>query len=248
MGDFETRAGFLRLMVGEPLRWIKQNSRSSCSPSTRPMRECRLVSKTRTKSMPVDHRCRESSEIGGARIWCEDSGQQNTPALLCLSGGLSGLEEFSLVLSDPENELRTVGVCNRGESKSTPAVGRGVCGEGAGRLISLNQCALPSCPALDRRLGHHVDWLPRLAPDITGPKRGLMALKFQRRCKSFQNLCECGCLCSLSDTKGKLREVPSLGWQRRMFAPATVVKHSAIRGLVRLGAFTDSRRTRRALL
>lgn len=69
--------------------------------------------------MPFNHQTGTHLEIDGARIYYEDSGERERPALLFLHGGMCNIEEFNPILPDLENRFRIIGIDSRGQGKST---------------------------------------------------------------------------------------------------------------------------------
>jgi pimeloyl-ACP methyl ester carboxylesterase len=73
--------------------------------------------------MPFNHQFGEYLETDGARIYYEDSGRKDRPALLFLHGGLGNIAEFNAILPELETKFRVAGIDSRGHGKSTLGAG-----------------------------------------------------------------------------------------------------------------------------
>ena len=62
---------------------------------------------------------RGSLDIDEARIYCEVTGNESSPALLVMHGGFGNLEDLNTILPDLDKEFKVIGIDSRGHGKST---------------------------------------------------------------------------------------------------------------------------------
>lgn len=68
---------------------------------------------------PFDHESGTYFKIDDAQIYCEIIGDEKTPALLFLHGGLGNIEDFNDIISMLPDRFRIIGIDSRGHGKST---------------------------------------------------------------------------------------------------------------------------------
>jgi pimeloyl-ACP methyl ester carboxylesterase len=66
-----------------------------------------------------NHNSGQYLQVDGAKIYCETTGNKDSPALLFLHGGFGNIEDFNTILPDLDKEFQIIGIDSRGQGKST---------------------------------------------------------------------------------------------------------------------------------